>query len=113
MLTYKYVSEVNNKLCLLGASHTVATQVGELSRITHSRWITTSDTFAVVLRAFVKGSPPFLREGFEMFKTFVVDEPLIYIMQRNLTMAANYTFFMIRRLSRDSVTGSLHGVLAQ
>ncbi len=33
----------------------------------------------VVLRAFVKGSPPFLREGFEMFKTFAVDELLIYI----------------------------------
>ncbi len=46
------------------------TQVGEL----HYR-----DTFAVVLRAFVKGSLPFLHKGFEKFKTFVVDELLIYI----------------------------------
>ena len=45
------------------------------------RRITANDTFAVVLMAFVKGSnsPPFLREGFEMFKTFAVDELLMYI----------------------------------
>ncbi len=42
------------------------------------RRITTNDTFAVALTAFLKGSPPFLREGFEIFKTFV-DELLIYI----------------------------------
>ena len=44
------------------------------------RRITANDTFAVVLRAFVKVSPSFLREGFEMFNTFaVLDELLIYI----------------------------------
>ena len=34
------------------------------------RQITANDTFVVVLRAFVKGSSPFLLEGFEMFNTF-------------------------------------------
>ena len=46
------------------------TQVGELSQMTH---------FAVVLKAFVKGSLPFLHKGFEMFKTFAAGELLIYI----------------------------------
>ncbi len=49
---------------IIRASYTVAAQVGE---------------FAVVLRAFVKGSLPFFDAGFEMFKIFVVDELLIYI----------------------------------
>ncbi len=43
------------------------------------RQISTNDTFTVVLRASVKGSLPFLLEGFEMFKIFAADELLIYI----------------------------------
>ena len=49
----------------------------EFSRYTQNNSPFLYDTFAVVLRVFVKGSPPFLGEGFEMFNTFVIDELLI------------------------------------
>ena len=49
-----------------------------LSRLRYRR-ITVNDTFAVVLWVFLKGSLPFLHEGFVMFKTFALDELLIYI----------------------------------
>ena len=53
---------------------------GRKDLLTPEGWrITANDKFAVVLRAFVKGSSPFLHEGFLMFKTFTVDELLIYV----------------------------------
>ena len=43
------------------------------------RLITSNDTSAIIFKVFMTGAPPFLREGLEMFKTFMVDELLIYI----------------------------------
>ncbi len=63
-----------------------------------------NDTFAVVLRAFVlRAFSAILARSFWNVR---VDELLISIYGIP-TVIANYTFFMIHRLSRDSVTGPL------
>ncbi len=75
---------------------TISTQVGELPR--------NYDMVVVVRMAFVKGSPPFLYRFWNVQNIrgrWAIDLHTYSI----LTMTAHYTFFMIRRLSRDSVTG--------